>query len=211
MPAAPAPLEPGQSFPGGWSVVTLFPLRLEQEVASELLRRSVVPLGPLLLGAFVIAASWEAPPGIRLAAWPVGFALLAIFGLGVLNLIRSVRRKREGIVLAVDVQNVTGYPEARSWLGDYFVRLGTHPRSAVKNVSLCVYRDPKRGPSARAKVRIELDGDEALVGPEASGDDAQWPAVREALLPAAAAIAAALGKKLVLDDPETKQRFEVDW
>jgi hypothetical protein len=129
----------------------------------------------------------------------------------VLNLIRSLRRKREGVRLSVDAASVTGYPEARSWLGDYFVRLQQHPRTAVKGASLSVYRDPKRGSSARAKVRIELEGGGALVGPEASGPDAEWPAVRDALLPAAAAVARALGMKLVLDYPTMNERVEVSW
>ena len=210
-PPAPPALEQGQSFPGGWSVVTRSPLVLEQRVPPELLRRSVVPLGPLLLGLFVIAASWESHLGIKLAAWPVGFAFLAIFVLGVLNLIRSVRRAREGVRLAVDATTVTGYPEARSWLGDYFVRLQAHPHSAVKGTSLTVYRDPKRGSPARAKIRIELEGGAALVGPEASGEDKEWIAVRDALLPAAADLARALGKKLVLDYPSQNERVEVSW
>ncbi|MBS1149039.1 MAG: hypothetical protein H6Q89_737 [Myxococcaceae bacterium] len=210
-PAEPAQLLVGQLFPGGWSVVTLQPLVLEQRVPAELLRRVVVPLGPLLLGAFVIALSWQSHFGIKLAAWPVGFALLAIALLGVLNLIRSVRRQREGVRLAIDAATVTGYPEARTWLSDYFVRLQQHPRAAVKGASLTVYRDPKRGTSARAKVRLELEGGGALVGPEASGEDAQWTQVRDALLPAAAAIARAVGKKLVLDYPTMNERVEVSW
>lgn len=211
MPAAPAPLELGQSFPGGWSVTQLSPLVLEQRLVPELLRRSVVPLGPLLLGAFVVAASWQSQPGIQLAAWPVGFALLGVSILGVLNLLRSVRRSREGVRLAIDAATVTGYPEARGWLKDYFVRIEQHPRAAVTGACLSVYRDPKRGTSARAKIRIELEGGAALIGPEASGDDRQWLEVRDALLPAAAAIAKALGKKLVLDYPTMNERREVNW
>jgi hypothetical protein len=211
LPSRPAALEEGQSFPGGWAVAKLSPLVLEQRVASDLLRRSVVPIGPLLLGAFVIAASWDSHYGVKLAAWPVGFALIAIFVLGVLNLVRSIRRRREGVRLVVDATMVTGYPEARSWLSDYFVKLEQHPRSAVKAASLSVYRDPKRGTSARAKVRIELEGGGALVGPEASGPDPEWVAVRDALLPAAAAVAQALGKKLVLATPTVNERVEVSW
>ena len=189
----------------------LSPLVLEQRVPPELLRRVVVPLGPLFLGAVVLGASWNSHFGIKLAAWPVALALLGIFVLGVLNVFRSVRRKREGVRLSVDDTTVTGYPEARSWVSDYFVRLQQHPRSAVKGTSLSVYRDPKRGASARAKIRIELAGGAARVGPAASGDDAQWTEVRDALLPAAAAIAAALGKKLVLDYPTMKEKLEVSW
>ncbi len=210
-PRQPPALEQGQVFPAGWSVAALSPLMLEQRVPAELLRRGVVPLGPLLLGTFVIAASWQSHSGIKLAAWPVGFALLGIFVLGVLNLIRSVRRAREGVRLAVDATSVTGYPEARSWVNDYFVRLSSHPRIQVTGVSLTLYRDPKKGASARAKIRIELEGGGALVGPEASGDDADWVAVRDALLPAGAGIARAVGKKLVLDYPATSQRIEVSW
>jgi hypothetical protein len=210
-PDAPAPLQLAQSFPGGWSVAKLSPLTLEQQVPPELMRRVVVPLGPLLLGAFVIAASWNSHFGIQLAAWPVGFALLGISFLGVLNLVRSVRRSREGVRLVVDETTVTGYPEARSWFSDYFVGLEQHPRSSVKAASLSVYRDPKRGTSARAKIRIELETGAALVGPEASGTDAEWLEVRDALVPAAAAIAKALGKKLVLDYPTSKERVEVSW
>lgn len=210
-PPAPAALEAGQSFPGGWSAVTLAPLVLEQKLPPELLRRSIVPLGPLLLGAYLLAATWDSHYGVKLAAWPVGVALELIALLGVFNLVRSIRRRREGVRLVVDAQTVTGYPEARSWLGDYFVRLETHPRAKAAGVTLCVFRDPKRGVSARAKVRIELEGGRALVGPEASGDDADWPAVRDALLPAAAAVARALGKKLVLDYPWKGQRLDVSW
>ena len=209
-PAAPAALEQGQSFPGGWSAVELKPLILEQRLPPELMRRIVVPIGPLLLGAFILAASWNSHFGIKLAAWPVAIMLLGVFLLGVLNLFRSVRRARHGVRLEIDEKSVTGYPEARNWLADYFVHLEEHPRSAAKGVTLAVYRDPKRGTSARAKIRIEVDGG-ALVGPEASGEDAQWPEVRDALLPAAAALARALGMKLVLDYPWANERKEVSW
>ncbi len=210
-PAEPAALQLGQSFPGGWSATSLAPLTLEQRLPPELLRRVVVPIGPLLLGAFIFAASWEAHFGIKLAAWPVALMLVGIAALGVLNLARSVRRAREGVRLTVDEGGVTGYPEARSWLSDYFVKLQQHPRAAAKGVSLSVYRDPKRGASARAKVRIELQGGGALVGPEASGDDPQWAEVRDAVLPAAAALARALKLTLVLDYPGEGKRFDVRW
>lgn len=187
----------GQTFPGGWSVVSVAPrLVLEQKVESDLLRRTIVPIGPLLLGAFVIAASWESQWGIRLAAWPVAFAFFAISLLGVLNLFRSIRRRRDGVRLVVDAATVAGYPEARSWLADYFVRVTEHPRAAAKAATLTVYRDPKRGTSARAKVRIELDDGHALVGPEASGDDSEWALVRDAVLPAGEGVARALGTTL---------------
>ena len=209
-PVAPGPIEQGQLFPGGWSVVGVSPrLVLEQRVPPELLRRMVVPLGPLLLGAFIFAASFDSHFGIKLAAWPVAAMLVAIALLGVLNLIRSVRRQREGVRLVVDEAHVSGYPEARSALGDYFVRQEQHPRSNATAATLTVYRDPKRGTAARAKIRIELVGGKALVGPEASGEDAQWPAVRDALLPAAAAIARGLGSKLVLDYPWANERLEL--
>jgi len=196
-----SPLLEGQTFPGGWSVTSVAPLRLQQRLPPELMRRIIVPIGPLLLGGFVIAASWSSHFGIKLAAWPVGIALLFIFVLGVLNLVRSVRRTKEGVRLEVSDAQVTGYPEARSWFGDYFVRLEQHPRTKVTGVCLTVYRDPKRGTSSRAKVRVELEGNAALVGPEASGADGEWELVRDTLLPAAEGVAQALGQKLKVVTP----------
>ncbi len=195
------PLKEGQAFPGGWSVASVAPLRLQQRLAPELMRRIVVPIGPLLLGAFVIAASWNSHFGIKLAAWPVGLALLFIFVLGVLNLVRSVRRMKEGVRLEVSGAQVVGYPEARTWFGDYFVRLEQHARTEVTGVTLTVYRDPKRGTSSRAKIRVELADNAALVGPEASGDDAEWEQVRDTLLPAAHGVAQALGQNLKVVTP----------
>lgn len=194
-------LTAGQRFPGGWSVVSVAPgLVLEQEVASDLLRRAVVPIGPAVLAAFLFGVTRDSHWGIRLAVWPVAVAFVVICGLGVLNLIRSVRRRRDGVRLAVDAAKVAGYPEARSWLSDYFVRVAEHPRSAAKGATLTVYRDPKRGAPARAKLRIELTTGGALVGPEASGPDADWEEVRDTLKPAGEALATALGTHLKVSE-----------
>lgn len=192
-------LQPGQTFPGGWFVVSVTPrLVLEQRLESDLLRRAVVPTGPLLLAVFLFGASWDSQWGIRLAVWPVALAFVGTSVLGVLNLLRSIRRRRDGVRLTVDATTVSGYPEARGWLSDYFVTVAAHPRAAAKAATLTVYRDPKRGTASRAKLRIELHGGGALVGPEASGTDAEWAEVRDALLPAGEAIAAALGTPLVV-------------
>ena len=81
----------------------------------------------------------------------------------------------------------------------------------MKAATLTVYRDSKRGASARAKIRLELDDGTALVGPEASGPDEEWLAVRDALLPAAAAVARALKTKLNLEYPWCEARVVVSW
>jgi hypothetical protein len=201
----------GQSIPGGWSVVELSPrLLLEQRWTDSLLRRAVVPLGPLVVGLFLIGVTRESDWGVRLAVVPVAVLFFLVSFLGVLNLARSVRRRHQGVRLLIEPTQVTGYPEARSMLGDYFVALGQHPRAEVKGATLTVFRDPKRG-TARAKIHLELEGGRGLIGPEASGEDVQWPAVRDALLPAAAAIARALGVKLTLEYPWCEQRVEVSW
>lgn len=187
----------GQRFPGGWSVASVAPrLVFAQDVPSDLLRRTVVPLGPAVLAAFLFGVTRDAQWGIQLAVWPVAFAFVGIAGLGVLNLVRSVRRRRHGVRLEVAASTVAGYPEARNWLSDYFVSVTEHPRSAVKGATLTVYRDAKRGAPARAKLRLELTSGGALVGPEAWGPDADWEEVRDALRPAGDALAAALGTPL---------------
>lgn len=199
-------------MPGGWVVVELSPrLLLEQRWVDDLLRRAVVPLGPLLLGAFLLAITRESDWGVQLAVVPLGVLLLGVAVLGGLNFLRAARRKREGVRLSVEASTVTGYPEARQWLADYFVGLQQVPRARVTAAKLTVYRDPKRGADARAKLRLELEGGGALIGPEACGPDGQWAEVRAAVLPAAAAVALALGVKLTLDYPWCEQRFEVSW
>ncbi len=200
----------GATFPGGWVVAQLSPaLVLEQRWVDDLLRRAVVPLGPLLLGAFLIAITRTSDWGVQLAVVPLAVALLGIAVLGALNFSRALRRKRAGVRLSVEAGTVTGYPEARSWIADYFVGLQQVPRAKVKAVKLTVFRDPKKGSAARARISVELEDGAALVGPEASGPDLEWPAVRDALLPAAAQVARALGQKLTLDYPWCDQRVEV--
>ena len=199
-------------MPGGWSVVELAPcLVLEQRWSDSLLRRAVVPFGPALIGWFLLAVTRDSGFGIKLLAQPLAILMLLVAVLGALNFVRSFRRWREGVRLAIDASSVIGYPEARMWLSDYFVGLREHPRSSVKGATLCVYRDTRRGASARARLRIDLQNGSALVGPEASGPDAEWLEVRDALLPAAAAIARALGTKLNLDYPWCEEKVVVSW
>ena len=211
-PPAPRPAQVGATFPAGWVLAELSPrLVLEQRWTDDLFRRAVVPLGPLLLGAFLVAVTREADWGVQLAVAPLGVLLLGVALLGGLNFRRALRRKRDGVRLAIEPTAVTGYPEARGWLSDYFVTLRQVPRTRVSAVTLTVYRDPKRGTVARAKLHVELAGGAALVGPEASGPDLEWPAVRDAVLPAAAEVARALGLKLTLAYPWCEQRVEVSW
>ena len=210
-PPAPVSVQLAQSFPGGWTVGRLGPgLQLEQQWTDNLVRRGAIPVAVLMLGLFFFSIGRGGDWGKKLLVWSLAFILFAIAALGVLNFLRQLRRKRAGVRLTIDASTVTGYPEARSWLGDYFARIEQHPRAKVKGASLTVHRDPRRGGS-RAKIHIELEGGGALVGPEASGEDLEWVAVRDALLPAAAAVAQALNVKLTLAYPWCEQRVEVSW
>lgn len=208
-PEAPAPVKVGALFPGGWSVAALAPrLTLEQRWTDNLLRRAVIPFGPIVLTAFLIGVTKEASEGVRMLALPLAGLLVIVALLGLLNFQRQARRKRSGVLLRVDASGVTGYPEARSWLSDYFVALQEHPRSSVRGATLTVYRDPRHG-TARARLAIELQNGAALVGPEASGQDLEWQAVRDSLVPAAVAVAQALGSKLSIFYPWCEQRIEL--
>lgn len=209
-PPAPAAVRVGDAFPGGWVVAGLSPLQFDQRWTDDLFRRAVVPLGPLLFGAFLVVITTGADWGVQLAVASLGVLLLGVAALGGLNFRRALRRKREGVKLRIEGDVLTGYPEARGWLADYFVGLESVPRSRVKAVTLSVFRDPKRATSARARVRVDLDDGSALVGPEASGPDLEWPAVRDAVLPAGAEVAKALGKKLTLSYPWCDKRVELD-
>ena len=186
-------------------------LVLEQRWTDDLFRRAVVPVGPLLLGALLIAFTSGADWGIQLAVVPIAVLLLGVAVLGALNFGRALRRKRDGVRLAIDATTVAGYPEARSGFSDYFARTTEVARARVKAVKLTVFRDAKRGAAARSRLHVELDDGSGLVGPEASGPDVDWPAVRDALLPAAAEVARAAGVKLTLEYPWCDQRIEVKW
>ncbi len=210
-PPAPAPLEVGASLPGGWTVKELAPrLVFEQRWTDSLFRRAMIPLGPALIASFLFSVTRDASFWAQVLAWSLAVAMFLIALLGVLNLLRSWRRLREGVRLVIEPDLVTGYPEARTALGDYFVGLEEHPRARVKGAALTVYRDPKRR-IARARIHLELEGGQALVGPEASGEDVEWVQIRDALLPAAAAVARALDVKLHLHYPWCGQRVDASW
>jgi hypothetical protein len=151
-------------------------LSLTGDRLSHELRRRVLVL-PLLIVfiALLLLWSWNADWGLKLVAWPVAFLFLLVFAAGVLSISRTLKRRREGVVLRLDKANGTlrGVLEA-----DFDHRTIDAPLSQLKSLELVVNAD---NTGAWALLRATLADGRKLQAPEARAETAE--AAREKLQP----------------------------
>src|SRR5262249_45486647 len=97
----------------GWRIDAHQPgelLRLSltgDRLSHELRRRVLVLPLPIVFIALLLLWSWNADWGLKLVAWPVALLFGVVFAAGVLSIARTLKRRREGVVLQLDKTNGT--------------------------------------------------------------------------------------------------------
>src|SRR2546423_342166 len=116
-PSKIAPFSAADFFGGGWRVLLFLPGKraVVEQARSEQLRAAgrvgAVLLFPLLLAVVMVIGSSNAEGDVRGITYPLVAICAVLVVLGMLALMRSVRRVREGVRLDFDAARVIGFPE----------------------------------------------------------------------------------------------------
>lgn len=154
----------------------LLKLSLTGDRLSHELRRRVLVLPlPIIFIALLLAWSWNADWGLKLVAWPVALLFLGVFGAGVLSVSRTLKRRREGVMLEFDKKRATVRGVLEADFGHQTVEL---PLRQLKSLELLVNPDST---GAWALLRVTLADGRRLQAPEARAENAD--AARDKLKP----------------------------
>lgn len=144
-------------------------------LSHELRRRALVLPLPIIFIALLLLWSWNADWGLKLVAWPVALLFLGVFVAGVASIARTLKRRREGVVLELDKKKATlrGVLEA-----DFDHRTVEVPLKQLKSLELEVNADST---GAWALLRVTLADGRRLQAPDVRSDTAD--AARDKLKP----------------------------